>query len=121
MGLALRKVSFLRRIFLVPEKLDYPFRRIVYFSDKEGKTRVVALGDYFSQTALKRFHSYLFRVLKKIPQDMTFNQGAFVEHVRSWNSDLLYSVDLSAATDRFPISLISLVLQGLLPASFVKA
>jgi hypothetical protein len=121
MGLALRKVSFLRRIFLVPKSLDYPFRRIVYFSDKEGKTRVVALGDYFSQTALKRFHSYLFKVLKKIPQDMTFNQGAFVEHVKSWNSDLLYSVDLSAATDRFPISLISLVLQGLLPASFVKA
>jgi hypothetical protein len=82
MDLALRKRSFLKKIFLLPE-VSSPFRRIVYFADKEGKTRVVALGDYFSQAALKRLHSYLFRVLKKIPQDMTFNQGAFVDRVKS--------------------------------------
>jgi hypothetical protein len=120
MDLALRKRSFLESIFLIP-KIASPIRRIVYFADKEGKTRVVALGDYFSQAALKRFHSYLFKVLKKIPQDMTFNQGAFVEKVRSWDSNLLYSVDLSAATDRFPISIISLVLRGHFPQVFVDA
>jgi hypothetical protein len=52
---------------------------------------------------------------------MTFNQGAFVDRVKSWDSDLLYSVDLSAATDRFPISVISLVLRGHLPKVFVDA
>jgi hypothetical protein len=80
MDFALRKREFLSSIFLIPAQ-QTPFRRIVYFADKEGKTRVVALGDYFSQAALKRLHSYLFKVLRKIPQDMTFNQGAFVEKV----------------------------------------
>lgn len=53
------------------------FRRLSYFADKEDKTRVIAIGDYFSQTVLRRFHLYLFRVLKKIPQDVTFDQGRF--------------------------------------------
>lgn len=32
------------------------FRRLVGIEDKEGKTRVIALGDYWSQTALRRLH-----------------------------------------------------------------
>jgi hypothetical protein len=52
---------------------------------------------------------------------MTFNQGAFVEKVNSWGSTTLYSVDLSAATDRFPISIISLILRGHFPKIFVDA
>lgn len=52
-------------------------RKLVYFPDKEGKTRVVAEMDYFSQSVLKPLHLYLAKVLKKIPQDMTFSQGSF--------------------------------------------
>lgn len=47
------------------------------FPDKELKVRTIAIGDYFSQGALKPLHSYLFRVLKRIPQDCTFDQGGF--------------------------------------------
>lgn len=57
-------------------------RRLTYFADKEGKTRVIAILDYFSQTVLRGLHSYLFKLLRKIPQDMTFDQGAFVERVK---------------------------------------
>lgn len=57
-------------------------RRITYFADKETKTRVVAIGDYFSQAALRRLHLYLFKVLKKIPQDVTFDQGRFLELIK---------------------------------------
>ena len=95
------------------------FRRLTYFADKEGKTRVIAIGDYFSQAALKGLHTYLYRVLRKIPQDMTFDQGAFAERIKGW--PILYSVDLTAATDRLPITLSSLLLQAHLPASFVRA
>jgi len=95
------------------------YRKITSFADKEGKTRVIAIGDYFSQTVLKGLHNYLYKVLKKIPQDMTFNQGAFRERIKDW--PIYYSVDLSAATDRFPIDLISLVLSSHLPPSYVKA
>nr|UPW42158.1 MAG: putative RNA dependent RNA polymerase [Guangdong mito-like virus 4] len=118
--LALRYKWLLRTLFKIVDE-PTPFRRLAHFADKEGKTRVIALGDYFSQTALKRLHSYLFRLLKKIPQDMTFNQGAFLEQVRSWDSDIYYSVDLSSATDRFPISVIELVLRGHLPQDYVTA
>jgi hypothetical protein len=54
-------------------------RKLVSFPDKEGKVRVIAILDYFSQTVLYPLHSYLFRMLSKIPQDCTFNQGKFIE------------------------------------------
>jgi hypothetical protein len=94
-------------------------RRLSWFPDKESKTRVIAILDFWSQTALRPFHDYLFRVLRKIPQDCTFNQGSFLDKVKGW--DKFYSIDLTAATDRFPIKVISLVLKGLLPDYFVTA
>lgn len=53
-------------------------RKLVYFPDREDKVRVVAILDYWSQTALKPLHTYLFKVLRRIPQDRTFSQGAFI-------------------------------------------
>lgn len=94
------------------------FRKISYFPDKEDKVRVIAQGDYFSQTCLRPLHSYLYNCLRKIPQDCTFDQGSF--KTRKAGSDIYYSVDLSAATDRFPISVISHVLKGLLPSWYVS-
>jgi hypothetical protein len=73
---------FLRVLGTKENRYPGEIRRLVVFSDKEGKTRIIAILDYFSQTVLKGLHSYLFRVLKKLPQDMTFNQGAFVENVK---------------------------------------
>lgn len=92
-------------------------RKLVSFPDKELKQRVVALGDYWSQTVLRPWHSYLFRVLKKIPQDCTFDQVSFRKKVDF--SKKIYSVDLSSATDRFPVELTTILLKGLLPSSKV--
>jgi len=80
--LADRYMPYLKGMF--SWALGGKLRKLSYFADKEGKTRVIAIGDYFSQTVLKRLHSYLFRVLRKIPQDMTFDQGAFKEHIKDW-------------------------------------
>jgi len=97
-------------------------RKVVGIEDKEGKTRVIAIGDYWSQTALYRLHLWCFSILRMIPQDMTFTQGTFVDHLRKWGPGVvLYSVDLTAATDRFPIKLISSVLKGALPCGYVDA
>lgn len=93
------------------------FRRLSYFPDKEFKVRVIAIGDYFSQTVLRPWHSYLFRVLKNIPQDCTFDQGSFITKLDL--SKVSSSVDLSSATDRVPIELIKEVLKGLLPSDLV--
>lgn len=56
-------------------------RKLSYFSDKEGKTRIIGILDYFSQTVLKKLHQYLFRILSRIPQDCTFEQSAFLKGV----------------------------------------
>ena len=95
------------------------YRKLTAFSDKEGKTRVIAILDYFSQSVLKPLHLYLFNFLKKIDQDCTFDQNSFKTKIKDW--DVFYSIDLKAATDRFPISLISEVLKGRLPESYVRA
>lgn len=94
-------------------------RRISWFPDKENKVRVVAILDYFSQTALRALHDYLFRVLRKIPQDYTFNQGGALARAKEW--DFYYSIDLTAATDRFPISLEADLLKALLPEVYVNS
>nr|UJQ92538.1 MAG: putative RNA-dependent RNA polymerase [Mitoviridae sp.] len=78
-------------------------RRISYFSDKEGKTRVIAILDYWSQTALRPLHDALNAILKKIPQDCTFNQNHFLKCLPPKGP--YYSIDLSNATDRMPVSL----------------
>jgi hypothetical protein len=54
-------------------------RRLSVIKDKEMKMRVVAIGDYLSQTVLLPLHNYLFRALKRIPQDCTFAQEKGVE------------------------------------------
>lgn len=113
-GNKLRSILFdLDRVFsLLPSYLltrrPRSLRRLASFPDKEGKHRVVGILDYFSQTALRPLHSYLFSRLKLIPQDCTFNQGKFKEFFHDW--EYFYSYDLSAATDRFPIDLIESLL-----------
>jgi hypothetical protein len=79
------------------------YRKISYFSDKEGKTRVIAILDYWSQTALRPLHDSLNRILRRLPCDCTFNQNHFQECLPSFGP--YYSLDLSNATDRMPISL----------------
>lgn len=94
------------------------FRKLSSFPDKEYKVRTVAILDYWSQTVLKPLHIFLARVLRKIEQDMTFNQGAFKDKLK--DCKIYYSVDLTSATDRFPIDLIAHVLKGIFPESYIN-
>jgi hypothetical protein len=57
---------------------ELKLRKLVAFPDKEGKTRIVGILDYFSQTALRPLHTWIFSVLKRIPQDRTFTQSEFM-------------------------------------------
>lgn len=104
---------------MFPTKRQGLFRKICAIPDKEGKTRVIAIGDYFSQTVLKPFHSYLFSVLRRVRQDCTFNQGEFITKLA--NAKVFYSMDLSNATDRFPIDAITAVLSGHFDSNYLKA
>nr|UPW42257.1 MAG: putative RNA dependent RNA polymerase [Yunnan mito-like virus 53] len=96
-----------------------PLRRLVSFPDKEFKVRTVAILDYFSQSSLRPLHSFLFSCLKNIKQDVTFDQSSFKHIALSWET--YSSVDLTAATDRFPIKLEAAVLKGVIPSTYVDA
>jgi len=71
--------------------------------DREAKTRVFAMLDYYSQTVLRPIHLGLFQGLKKIPSDRTFNQSKGV--TLGPPSGSYHSLDLKDATDRFPMQL----------------
>lgn len=104
---------------LFPQSEGKLIRKLNYFPDREDKVRVVAIFDYFSQTVLKTLHTYLYRVLSKIPQDCTFDQGSFKDKMK--DCDIYYSVDITAFTDRLPIQVISSVLKGKLPFHYVDS
>jgi hypothetical protein len=80
-----------------------------------GKDRVFAIADYWTQCALDPLHQRLSKILRTIPQDCTFDQSKGVEAIKSWTmtSNEIHSLDLSSATDRFPRSLQSKVLEKL--------
>jgi len=78
-----------------------------------GKTRNIALVDFWSQNALKWVHDEVFEILKKEPCDGTFDQDrAFIlARDKALISGECYSFDLSAATDRFPLGIQSEVVR----------
>lgn len=86
---------------LIHSKAEKYSRKLSYFSDKEGKTRVIAILDYWTQTALKPLHDALMGILRNIPSDFTFNQDNFQSSLPSTGP--YYCYDLSAATDRMPV------------------
>lgn len=71
--------------------------------DPEAKLRLIAISDYYTQLYLKPIHSCILQLLNKFKTDRTFTQNPF--HNWQDNSEGFYSLDLSSATDRFPISL----------------
>jgi hypothetical protein len=71
---------------------------------------------------LEPLHRYLSHALAKIRQDCTLDQG---KHKSLLDIDLkgnsYHSIDLTAATDRFPIKTISNLLKCQLPGDYVDA
>lgn len=69
-----------------------------------GKVRVFALLDSLSQTFLAPIHEALFDLLRRIPNDGTFDQDKSVQRcqVKAMENNRAFSFDLTAATDRIP-------------------
>jgi hypothetical protein len=83
-------------------------RKIVRLLHPECKLRVIAMGDYLSQTALKPLNDKVFECLRVIPQDRTFDQGEGLEDIAALYSKGItyYCYDLKSFTDIFPIELV---------------
>lgn len=87
--------------------------------DKESKSRVVAILDYWTQSALKPLHEAAMLFLKELKGDCTFNQGSFSSKLPSHGP--FHSLDLSNATDRFPVVLQEAILAVLITPEYAAA
>nr|QHD64818.1 RdRp [Erysiphe necator associated mitovirus 7] len=87
---------------IVPKKLK-TLGKISFIKDPEAKLRLVAISDYFTQLYLKPIHTNILNLLKKFECDRTFTQNPLHNWDTSENN--FWSLDLSSATDRFPVKL----------------
>lgn len=69
-----------------------------------GKCRLIAIPAYFIQVMFQPIHNMVFRYLKLLETDCTFDQSAGVDRISKEGGNNLRSYDLSAATDRLPLS-----------------
>jgi hypothetical protein len=86
--------------------------------EEPGKMRVFAMVDWLTQMIMEPLHQWLFSILRHLPMDGTHDQGAAVAYA----ADLVekghrhvFSLDLSAATDRLPVSVQTVLLNQLVP------
>jgi hypothetical protein len=100
---------------IIKKSMSTPFGQFAIKREAAGKIRVFALVDSISQSVMKPLHLALFNVLKQLPNDGTFDQDASVARsaVKAQAANKAYSFDLSAATDRLPVSLTGAILDGL--------
>lgn len=77
--------------------------RLGFSAEPAGKTRVFAIGDYWSQTSLKVIQVSLYNTLKSISTDSTANQDkGFKSLLLNSSGKPTYCFDLSSASDRIP-------------------
>nr|UEP19808.1 RNA-dependent RNA polymerase [Sclerotinia sclerotiorum mitovirus 45] len=78
--------------------------KISIVKDPELKMRPIAMVDYYSQLVLRPIHDGILKKLRNLSQDRTFTQDPF-NHWGKTMGNSFWSLDLTAATDRFPIDL----------------
>jgi len=99
--------SFLRMGTTPLPGFSYGYRlgKLGFLPEPAGKIRVFAMVDSLTQMLLKPLHEAIFEILQKISQDGTHDQHAPAKLLAERGLKHYWSYDLSAATDRFPISL----------------
>nr|UIW13896.1 MAG: RNA-dependent RNA polymerase [Rhizoctonia solani mitovirus 105] len=95
--------------FLACEKAAYLFKPLYTLGklgikeEAAGKVRLFAMAPTWFQLLLQPVHDVIFLILRRVPQDGTFNQlGPLENHTRFKVSQ---SLDLTAATDRLWIEI----------------
>jgi hypothetical protein len=90
--------------------------KIGFIQEPGYKLRTVASPFPVFQLQLSRLGNYLYRWLRDIREDATFDQDESVREIQkemALNGTAMMSIDLSSATDRFPFAYTQLVLDSL--------
>lgn len=79
--------------------------KLAFLADKAGKTRIVYILNWWDQELLLPLHNAMMKWLSSQPQDGTFCQEKVADKVKAWTKEgiPLWSYDLTAATDRWPV------------------
>lgn len=88
----------------VEQPEDYPGGAITFLHEPGGKCRPVLSPLAELQVVFREFHIRLSYLLKSISEDCTNDQesGARWAQNKLFNKQVVYSIDLKSATDRFP-------------------
>jgi len=83
--------------------------RLAIVQEARQKARVVGITDWWTQVLFKPLHDVISDILKRIPEDGTFDQNKPVKlmlsKIKNPRYQTVVSSDLSAATDRLPVAL----------------
>jgi len=95
----------------LPTKAGLKLSKLAFLQEGGGKTRVIAIADYWSQLAMFPIHKRIMSILRRLETDGTYDQGKQVDRIVSQTlTRNAYCFDLSAATDRFPVKLQEILL-----------
>jgi hypothetical protein len=85
-----------------------------------GKVRLFAMVPAWYQMLLYPLHKLIFKILRNIPQDGTFDQlRPLLSHSERFTE--AYSLDLTAATDRLPLFIQQEIVKALIGEPLAKA
>jgi uncharacterized protein (DUF2344 family) len=85
---------------------SYVIGKLALLQESGGKTRVIAIGDYWSQNILRSIHDHLMSILRRMVTDGTYNQEEQTKRlVRLSLGKETFCYDLTKATDRFPVEI----------------
>jgi hypothetical protein len=83
--------------------------RLAIVQEARQKARVVGITDWWTQVLFKPLHDTISDILKRIPEDGTFDQikpvNLMLSKIKNPRNQIVVSSDLSAATDRLPVAL----------------
>jgi hypothetical protein len=81
--------------------------RIGLIQEPGYKLRAVANPGRVFQQVLKPFGDAIYDYIKQLPWDCTFDQGKAIPVLQDWldQGKMVYSIDLSGATDYFPLKM----------------
>jgi hypothetical protein len=121
----MRRVNQYLDLNLSNEQSYWPFTSkglgaLRFKEEAAGKVRVFAMVDPWTQWALKPLHKALFKLLRLVPMDGTFDQLKPLKRI-PWGQVPLFSFDLSAATDRLPLWIQSDILKEIFGEKFAQA
>lgn len=103
--LALIDIAVQTKILTKETRIPAALGKLHAKEEPAGKVRLFAIVDCWTQWALFPLHKFIFSRLRQIPQDGTHAQLAPLELLLERKPKELFSLDLTAATDRLPLFL----------------